>query len=285
MKIVNVVQGSEEWHILRRTHIGASECAAVMGLDTYVTPYQVWRKKLLGDKTEDTYAMERGRELEPIARKVLEEKKGHAFQPVTCISDQYPWMMASLDGLNDDGTILEIKCPLPKNFSKILTNDGLNVPISWQWQIQHQLCVTELKEAILFVYSEAEAMEVTIPRDEDMIAQLIEKERHFWHSYVLKYQQPPYQEGDIELRTDSDWLEKAIKWQKAHQARLDAEAAEESARNELIEAAADRSCEGGGIKVTKYMRQGNVDYKAIPQLSGVDLEAYRKPSTVTWRIT
>jgi hypothetical protein len=37
--------------------------------------------------------------------------------------------------------------------------------------------------------------------------------------------------------------------------------------------------EGGGIRATKTRRIGNVDYKRIPQLEGVDLNAYRNPPT------
>lgn len=286
MKIIDVTQGSVEWHALRRTHIGASECAAIMGDDPYTTPYQVWRKKVFGDQTEDNYAMERGRELEPVARAAFEEKMGCMFSPLTAISEEYPWMLASFDGVSDDGTAcVEIKCPLPKNFYKLMVGDEINIPMNWQWQIQHQLCVSGFEMAFLLIYGGSGSIEIRVPRDEVMIAQLIEKERHFWHNYVLKFEKPPYEALDVELRSDPEWLEKSIKWQKAHKARLDAEAEEESARNELIEATDDQNCEGGGIKVTKYVRQGNVDYKAVPELEGVDLELYRKPSTVAWRIT
>jgi len=32
-------------------------------------------------------------------------------------------------------------------------------------------------------------------------------------------------------------------------------------------------------------RKGNVDYSQIPELQGVDLDAYRGKETITWRIT
>lgn len=285
MKIIDVKQGSPEWHALRRTHIGASECAAIMGQDPYKSAYQIWRNKVFGEPTVDNYAMKQGRELEPVARKLLEEIMGIEFPPVTCISEGYPWMMASLDGLSAENTVLEIKCPLEATFSKLMANDGLTIPATWQWQIQHQLCVTNLKKAILFVYNESKSVQIEVPRDEDMISQLIEKEGHFWHQYVLKFERPPYEADEVEKRIDVDWIEKADKWQRAKRALLDAEAVEESARNELIDATDGRNTEGGGVKVTKYSRQGNVDYKSIPELQDVDLEPYRKPSTVSWRVS
>ena len=41
---------------------------------------------------------------------------------------------------------------------------------------------------------------------------------------------------------------------------------------------------GGGITASRLTRQGNVDYAAIPELAGVDLDAYRKAPTTYWKI-
>jgi predicted phage-related endonuclease len=39
--IINLVQGSAEWHEHRRLLRNASESAAVMGISPWVTPYQL----------------------------------------------------------------------------------------------------------------------------------------------------------------------------------------------------------------------------------------------------
>ena len=56
-------------------------------------------------------------------------------------------------------------------------------------------------------------------------------------------------------------------------------------RKQLIEMAGESCAEGACVKVTKYIRRGNVDYGAIPALKDMDLNEYRKPSTIAWRIT
>ena len=33
---------------------------------------------------------------------------------------------------------------------------------------------------------------------------------------------------------------------------------------------------GFGVSVTRFWKQGSVDYKKVPELKGVDLEAYRQ---------
>ena len=35
---------------------------------------------------------------------------------------------------------------------------------------------------------------------------------------------------------------------------------------------------GAGVSVTRFWKKGSVDYKCVPALKGVDLEAYRKVS-------
>lgn len=56
-------------------------------------------------------------------------------------------------------------------------------------------------------------------------------------------------------------------------------------REQLIAAAGDESCRGAGVQLTKYSRQGNVDYSKIPELWGLNLSDYRKPPIDAWRLT
>ena len=41
---------------------------------------------------------------------------------------------------------------------------------------------------------------------------------------------------------------------------------------------------GCGVEVLKSSRRGAVDYSAVPELRGVNLEAYRKPPTAVVKI-
>jgi len=49
----------------------------------------------------------------------------------------------------------------------------------------------------------------------------------------------------------------------------------EEARQALVDLAQHPKEQGAGVTVTRFWKQGSVDYKAAPQLKGVDLDAYR----------
>ncbi|HRM55107.1 MAG TPA: hypothetical protein PLS11_14490, partial [Ottowia sp.] len=59
----------------------------------------------------------------------------------------------------------------------------------------------------------------------------------------------------------------------------------ESARQALIELAQHPKEQGAGVTVTRFWKQGSVDYKKVPELAGVDLERHRKRATEEVRVT
>ena len=61
-------------------------------------------------------AMQRGKTLEPLARRAYVSHTSIDVEPVCVQSLAYPWMRASLDGLSADGRrVVEIKCPGEKD--------------------------------------------------------------------------------------------------------------------------------------------------------------------------
>ncbi|MGH8519868.1 MAG: hypothetical protein ACREU9_00180 [Gammaproteobacteria bacterium] len=70
------------------------------------------------------------------------------------------------------------------------------------------------------------------------------------------------------MRTDAAWKRAAKAW-------LEADAAAEAAAGKLKALAGEASAYGAGVKVNHYFQAGSVAYAKIPELNGVDLEAYR----------
>lgn len=69
------IESDEQWHALRAPNVGGSQIAALLGCHPYLTAYQLWAQKtgrIVGET--DNAAMERGREMEPIAVKRLIRK-------------------------------------------------------------------------------------------------------------------------------------------------------------------------------------------------------------------
>ena len=100
--IVQLAQGSPEWHAYRQSRRNASESAAVLGLSPWMTPYQLWLVKTGRTETRVTHAMQRGTDLEPLARAAYEEQTGLVMQPLVLEAGDYS---ASLDGMTLEGEV------------------------------------------------------------------------------------------------------------------------------------------------------------------------------------
>lgn len=77
---------------------------------------------------------------------------------------------------------------------------------------------------------------------------------------------------------------KANAWKKTELALKEAQEANEKARQELVDSCENENYEGNGVKVSYVERKGSVDYAAVPELKGKDLELYRKKGTFYWTI-
>ncbi len=271
--IVQLQQGSPEWLAYRRAKRNASESAAVMGASPWLTPYQLWLAKTGRHETTVTPAMQRGTDLEPRARSAYEEQTGLVMQPLVLEAGEYS---ASLDGMTLEGDlVLEIKCPVRGCDSDLWQQTVAGqVPMHYRIQVQHQLMVSGSQTAHLWVFDGAKGVLVTIERDEA----LIEAIKATWDRFQphLDSDTPPaLSEADTRVRTDQAWQEAAQRYAELkHQADALAEQLEQ-ARKSLLSLAQHPRESGGGVTVTRYWRQGNVDYKKIPTLRGVDLTAWR----------
>ena len=171
-------QGTPQWHALRANKIGASDAASILGIG-YNSIDKLWRIKTGLEVVKQNAAMRRGSLLEPKARQQFIETIGARYEPAIYVSKQYPWLMASLDGINDSGTaILEIKCGGNK-----LHCDAMNgiVPPYYYSQMQHQLLVTGLETCYYYSFDgEDSGALVIIQRDQAYIDDYLPKSKKFW---------------------------------------------------------------------------------------------------------
>ena len=79
--------------------------------------------------------------------------------------------------------------------------------------------------------------------------------------------------------------EAARAYAKAKRATLVADEGLERARAGLVALAGRPREEGAGVAVTRYWKVGNVDYKKVVELRGVDLEVYRGKGREEVRVT
>ncbi len=287
MIIIPIDQGTDEWHDLRRSKIGASDCPAIMEENPHKTPMQLWREKICGSKPFVSEAMQRGSSIEPLARGRMSAKYGVGYQPLVVQSDEYDWMIASLDCFAGSGNpldcfadapkLIEIKCPNEQTFQEI--KEG-NYPRYYFWQIQHQLYVTNLQQATLFAFNGSEGHETIIQRDDEAIALLIEKEKAFYKK-MLNFDPP---EEKIPERVEPDVLEAIQAYKEAKRVFDETEEYLKICRDSLIYLANDLPYQCQGIRVTKCVKSGTVDYAKVPELKGIDLTPYRKAPSEYWKI-
>jgi len=96
---------------------------------------------------------------------------------------------------------------------------------------------------------------------------------------------PPISERDTLLRGDAEWAQRAAAYAAAKKLADDAASALEAARAALVGLTQHSSESGAGVTVTRYWKAGNVDYKEVQELRGVDLEQYRGSPRLETRVS
>lgn len=276
-------QGTQTWLEFRRRHVGSSDAPVIMGVSPYSTPYQLWARKLgLMEEQEINSAMQRGKDLESVALAKFEDEMGLFMAPMVVVSEEHPWMMASLDGLSFDRKIaVEIKCPNRETHQMALNGQ---VPDKYIYQLQHQMLVLNLDFMYYFSFDGQNGVTLRVEKDPTLCNSLFSMEQKFWLS-ILNKEPPELCERDYIQKTDENWLTLANRWKQIRDRTKELEQEEERVKSALIYLADQQNAQGGGIRVQTVSRKGVVDYSKVPELKGVDLEQYRKPITQTFRIT
>lgn len=278
-----IKQNTAEWLEMRKSKVGASDAPIIMGDSPWKTAFQLWEEKLgLRPLPQINEAMRRGHELEPIARQAYNDYTGNLAEAEVVFHPERKWMMASLDGLSlDRSIVLEIKCP--GNQDHELAKQG-KIPEKYYAQLQHQLATIGVNLLHYFSYKDGDFSLVEVERDEKYIQKLYAKEGEFW-TKLQNFDAPELSDRDYVERSDNAWLDSAREWATVNAQLAELKMKEKLCREQLIGLSGDMNCQGAGIKVRKVVRKGTVDYKAIPELSGIDLEKYRKSPVESWRLS
>ena len=154
MQIVNLVQGSEEWHQFRAEKFTASDAAAMLGFSPYKTRDELLQEKATGITEEVTpdkqRLFNRGHESEAAARPLIESELGEDLYPVTGFSKEWEKIAASLDGATLVlDVIWEHKLWSEKLVAKI--KDIEDLPDTHWPQVEQQLYVSGAEKCIFTV--------------------------------------------------------------------------------------------------------------------------------------
>lgn len=183
---------TEEQQAIRSRGVGASEVAAIMGLDPYRSAIDVWRSKCEPAPQEETKHTKRGRFLE---RALIDWYVAETHRDVTgcetLAHKQCPLVLATPDGIVLEGgnwdRVLEIKAPSYRTAHQ--WDDGA-VPDRYVLQVTQQMLVTGLNRADLAAYIDEDLRIHTLEFDAELGEQIISSINDFW-KHVESRTPPP----------------------------------------------------------------------------------------------
>lgn len=178
---------SSMWHELRYGRITASKC------------YEVSRCKtvdgtliaiILGARIPETSAILRGKKLEDKVRKTVEKIIGNKIDICGLyISEQFPMIAGSPDGINDK-TTFEIKCPsTEKTHLNYIDKDGV-ITARYYAQVQIQMYCANRNKCYFCVASSDfeknnEVSIINIDYDHDYVTELLDNVVSFWKNNIF----------------------------------------------------------------------------------------------------
>lgn len=192
-----------EWLEARTEYLGASDAPVIMGLDPWRSPLAVWVEKRVGpQETEESEPMYWGNRLEGVVadeyttRTARETWQYDPFDIV--VSRERTWQAATIDRFvgGERPGVLEVKTA-----SAYRAGDWTDAaPMHYQIQLQHQLAVTDYQWGSLAVLIGGQQFRFAdIERDDELIAEMLEREETFWKSVVSGAEPPASLASDADL--------------------------------------------------------------------------------------
>lgn len=286
-KVIQLEQGTPEWLEFRTQHIGASDAPVIMGVSPWKDIEELKQEKQgYENDNEINYFQAKGLVYEQDAREDAMELFDAFLLPCVVQSTKHEFAIASLDGLDEEKCIaVEIKCPGKKDHELAKTG---RVPIKYYPQLQHQLMVLGYEYLFYVSYFEEDIISIKVEKNEDYIYNLLQKEKDFLNSLTVENLQdnevvdmgdsPSFRALVEELRENREenliLSEKKKENEKKYKILLD----------EVYRLTKDKDCIGRDISISRSLRKGSINYSLIKELDTMDLEQYRKPSTVVYHV-
>lgn len=196
----------------RKSYLGGSEIAAVVGLSPYKTSLDVWARKALGIDSPTSPAAEVGIVLEPAVVELYRLRRRAEDMRIlgTCVDPDEPWIGATPDRVRDCGVNVQVKVVGMWQASRWGDPDDgpESVPAEALCQVAWESNAIErahgrridLSHVVALVGTDLRIYEV--PTDRAMIAMLIDAARAFWTDHVLTGKPPEITEAEAASARD-----------------------------------------------------------------------------------
>jgi putative phage-type endonuclease len=186
----------DKWLKTRTMGIGGSDAGTIVGDNPWKSPYALWLEKtgqLVPEDISGTDPVYWGTTLEDIVAREFTKRTGKRVRRCgTMQSNDVPWMLANVDRLII-GEKAGLECKTTNAFNiKAWQDDGL--PNAYYWQCQHYMMVTGLPTWYIAVLIGGQHYDYKcIPRNDDDIDYLAQKEEEFWN--MVQTMTPPPIDG------------------------------------------------------------------------------------------
>jgi putative phage-type endonuclease len=174
---------------VRKSFIGGSDAAAVLGLSRYKTPLQVWAEKtgqIQPDDISDITHVKAGIYLEEFIAQLFTEKTGMKVRRAneTFFHDDHDFLAVNLDR-RIVGTDFFLECKSTEVWNAKQW-EGEDIPQEYIIQCLHGLAVTGMEKCYIAVLiGKGDFRWKEIQRDEKTISAIIDQEVKFWNDFVV----------------------------------------------------------------------------------------------------
>ena len=186
-KVSTTKMSREEWLEHRRGSIGGSDTAALLGLDSYNSPYSLWCEKtgkIIPEDISDKEAVRLGNDLEEYVARRWMEATGKKVRKDNHIiyNDEYPFAHANIDRAVV-GENAGLECKTTSSWDILQQCRDGQYPERWYTQMVHYMMVTGAEKWYLGVLVLGKGFyDFEITRDDAEIEALANAEREFWHN-------------------------------------------------------------------------------------------------------
>lgn len=190
----------ENWLAQRRTGIGGSDAAAVLGISKWRTPLSVWLDKTgQADDAGESEPMRWGTLLEPVIKQEYAERTGReVIAPGFLRHPRHEFMVANVDGLvRGEPRVVEVKTARTAEGWGEPGSD--QVPEDYLIQVQHYMAVTELPVADIAVLIGGSDFRIyTVASDAELQGMIVSAEAAFWRSVMDRIAPAPVSYADAQ---------------------------------------------------------------------------------------
>lgn len=280
----------------RQLYIGCSEFGAVLGIDKYKTPLDIYNTKLgLVPAFEGNNHTLRGQRMERIAAELYTELTGNKLrrQSKAFIHPAHPFIVGHIDRIVEGKKqIAEIKCPSVAAYRRI-QREGL--PDSMICQMQGYLGLSGYESGVFIIFcaDQMDVLSFEVEFDQDVYSATIKAAADLWVNHIEPQIPPTVNDADkpqiefqktsgsVTPRDDDSFREAALLLREANQLKKDGEELYDLAKTKVLDAIESiPGCyEGSGLRLhyTEQVGRKSFDKKALAAAHPeIDLSRFEK---------